>query len=223
MQGAIITKALVAASATNIALSQTPVAAGFLTLNGSTVSGGVAKLDTQRRVLVTSGGNDSALTITIIGGDDTGNPIKDSFAGGSGSAVASNLDFLTIKSISVSGATASTIEAGTNTVGSSPWKLFGDSIEAPNLSLAMQLVTGSGNAGIQYTYDPLFAPAGVQTAIANAAVLPLPNALPHPTLQNLTGSSDGTINWAIHAWRLIINSGTGTWKATGRQAGLASP
>lgn len=223
MQAAAITKALVAASATNICLSQTPLAAGLLTLNGSTVSGGVATLDSQRRVLITSAGNDSALTFTIIGGDDTGNPIKDSVTGGNGVAVASNLDFLTVNSIRVSGATASTVTVGTNTVGASPWKLFGDTIATPNLSLGVQLVTGSGNCGIQYTYDPIAQPAGVQTPIANAAVLALPNAIAHPTLAALTASADGTINWTIHAWRLIINSGTGTWKATGRQAGLASP
>lgn len=223
MQAAAITKALVAASATNIALSQSPLAAGFLTLNGSTVSGGVATLDTQRRVILTSGGDDHLRTATIIGGDDTGNAIKDQFALTNGGVAASSLDFKTINSIYVDGATASTITAGTNTVGSSPWKLFADTVDAPNLSLGLQLVSGTGNAGIQYTYDPILAPAGVQTPIANAAPLPVPLALNHPTLANATGSSDGTINWAIHAWRLIINSGTGTWKATGRQQGLSSP
>lgn len=223
MQSAIITKALVAASANNIALSQTPLAAGNLTLNGSTVSGGIATLDTARRVILTSGGDDHLLTATIIGGGDGGSAIKDSFSLTNGGVAASNLDFLTINSIFVSGATASTITAGTNTVGSSPWKLFANTIENPNMSLGVQLVSGAGNAGIQYTYDPIQIPAGVQTPIANAAVLPLPNALAHPTLAGLTASSDGTINWTINAWRLIINSGTGTWKVTGRQAGLASP
>jgi hypothetical protein len=218
MQAAAITKALVAASANGVAASQTPLAAGFLTLTANPVV-----LDSQRRILVTPGGDDHLLTITIIGTDDTGNAIKDSFAGGNSVAVASNLDFKTVTSIYVSGATASTVEVGTNGVGASPWKLFADSIETPNMSLNMQLVSGAGNAGIQYTYDPIQAPAGVQTAIANAAVLPLPQTLAHPTLNNITASLDGTINWTIHAWRLIINSGTGTWKATGRQAGLASP
>ena len=62
---------LAAAAANNICLTQTPTAA--FTLNGALVVGGIAILDVPRRVLVTTTGNESAKTITIIGTDVNGN------------------------------------------------------------------------------------------------------------------------------------------------------
>lgn len=218
MRASAITKTLVAASANAIAASQSLGAAGFLTLTASPVV-----LDTQRRIILTSAGNDAGLTWTVIGTAEGGQAIKDVFAGANGVAQ-SNLNFLTITSIFGSGATASTVTAGTNGVGSSPWKIFGDTVTPPDLGIYMNLATGgSGNATFEYTQDEFLDPIGIQSAIAFAPATVNPIALPHPDLQSLTASKDGSLNWEIHAWRLTINSGTGTWKCTARQAGLASP
>lgn len=222
MRSVTLTKALVAASANNISLSQSLAGDGSLLINGSTGAGGVATLDTQRRILITSAGNDSGLTWTVIGTNDNGAPIKDSFAGGNIAAVASNLDFLTVTSITGSAATAGAVTAGTNAVGSTPWQLFADTIATPNLGIDMQLA-GSGNATFEYTDNQFLAPIGIQSAIAFSPNTPNPSALPHPDLQSLTASKDGALTWVIHGWRLTINSGTGSWTCTTRQAGLASP
>src|ERR1700744_4680398 len=111
MFSSTITKTLAAAVANGIALSQALGGAGFLMLSGSLVSGGVAVLGSQRQVIITSAGNDSGLTWTVIGTDDTGNPIKDQFAGANVGVATSNLNFATVTSISGSGATASTVTA----------------------------------------------------------------------------------------------------------------
>ena len=217
MRASVITKNLGAASANAIAASQSLAGAGFLTLTANPVV-----LDTQRRIIITSAGNDGALTWTVIGTAEGGQAIKDVFAGANGVAQ-SNLNFLTITSIYGSGATASTVTAGTNGVGSSPWKLFGDTVTPPALGIFMDLVTGAGNATFEYTQDEFLDPVGIQSAIALAPATVNPVALPHPDLQSLTASKDGSMDWEFHAWRLTINSGTGTWKCTARQAGLASP
>lgn len=226
MRAVAITKALTAASANNIAISQTLGGAGNLTLNGAAASGGVATLDSQRRVIVTSAGNDAGLTWTIIGTDDTGSQIKDQFPGANGVAQ-SNLNFKTVSQVSSSAAAAAAVTVGTNTVGSSPWVMFDSYISTPHLDIEVQLVSGSGNVSIETTQDPFLIPIpdplAPTSAIQFRAANPNPFAVPFGPLEQLTASTEGQINNAIHAWRLTINSGTGTWKATGRQAGVASP
>ena len=68
---------LAAASANNIALSQTPGGAGALTLNGSLVVGGVAILDVPRQVRITTTADETAKTFTIKGTDWAGSPISE--------------------------------------------------------------------------------------------------------------------------------------------------
>lgn len=225
MRKSVVTKSLTAASANNIALSQSLAAAGTLLINGAAASGGIATLDSQRRIAIASAGNDAGIAWTIIGTDDSGSPIKDTFAGVNNPGVAqSNLDFKTVASITGSGATASTVTAGTDTVGSSPWQLFSDTINTPNLSVNYQLLSGSQNATVEYTYDAILRdPTQPMSAIAFATPSPNPQALPHPVLQQMTASKDGVIDWTITGWRLTINSGTGVGQMTSKQAGLASP
>ena len=55
------------ASANSICTSQTPSGAGALTLDGSTVSGGVANLGSMAYVYITSAGNDSGRTFSVSG------------------------------------------------------------------------------------------------------------------------------------------------------------
>lgn len=226
MRASTVTKQLAAAAATGIALAQSLAAAGNLTLNGSLTSGGVATLDTQRQLIITSAGDDHLLTWTVIGTDDPGNPIKDSFAGANGVAT-SNLNFKTITSIRGSGATASTVTAGTNGVGASPWKLFADTINTPNASFDLELLSGAATVSIQYTQEPFLTPIPSPTApsssIALASASPNPAAHDFPNLSGMTGSMQDNVGFLFHAWRVIINSGTGSIRVTGRQAGLGSP
>lgn len=224
MRQSVVTKSLIAPVANGVAASQSLAAAGPLALNGSLTSGGIATFDSQRKVIVTSAGNDAGITWTVSGTDETGNPIKDVFQGVNSPGVAvSNLSFLTVTSIIGSGATASTVTAGTNTIGSSPWKLFADTMQTPNLSVNYQLVSGAQNATVEYTYDVFLPPPGAQTAPALAGASPNPQVLPHPVLQQMTASKDGVIDWVVTGYRLTINSGTGAGQMTTKQAGLASP
>lgn len=83
---------------------------------------GFALLDTARRVLFTSSGTDTGLTITLSGRDWSGQQISETLAGGSsGTPVYSTLDYLGVTAIQLSGATAGTMSVGTNGVASSPW------------------------------------------------------------------------------------------------------
>lgn len=226
MRAFTITKGLTAPAATNIALSQSLLAAGNLTLNGAAASGGVATLDSQRNVVITSAADDSLLTWTVIGTDEGGSAIKDQFAGANGAAATSNLNFKTVTSIYGNAATAGAVTAGTGATGSSPAKIFDDHIATPNMGFDLELVSGTGTASVQYTQEPFLTPIppnGCSPAIALAPATPNPTWHDLQSLGQESASAQGLLNFTVHAVRLNIVTGTGVWRLTGRQAGLASP
>lgn len=215
----IFTQSLVAASANNVAASQSP-AAGAITLNGSAVAGGVATLDTQRRVLITSGGNDTAINFTVNGTNGAGFPISDTFAGGNPTAV-SNLDFKTVTKVTHTGSVAGTVTVGTNTTGSSLWQIVNWNAYPPNISVAVQLVSGAVTYTVEHTYDdPNILP---MTGGLNAAGFTFPVPWPDATLNGASASGETQSNYTITAWRITTNSGTGTLAVRGMQDGISSP
>src|SRR5215813_8621976 len=116
-----IEKQLGAASANAIALSQTPVSGTPLTLNGASVTAGVAVLDTQRRVLLTYGNEASARTMVLTGTNDQGAAISETLAipSGAGGTVASYFDYLTLTAaLPLGGGWTAAVTLGTNGVGS---------------------------------------------------------------------------------------------------------
>ncbi len=181
--------------------------------NGDTiVFAGTATLDTERRVIITSGGNDTGITFTVNGAANNGVPISDTFAGANGAAAQSNLDFKTVTSITHTGSVAGTVTVGTNGVGSTPWFPLNWHAQPFNVEISGQVISGSANWGFQYTYqDPNNLPAAVA----------FPQPLAHPTLSNQSAQADGSINDPVAAVRLIINSGTGTVLGTIIEAGIS--
>src|ERR1700752_2049789 len=152
MRPIFVSRTLAASSSNNICLSQTPGGAGALTLNGSTVSGGVAILDAQRVVGITSAGNDTARTFVITGQDEQGNVISESLAGASGATASSILNYKKVTSITIDGAAAGAITVGTTGVGSSVAVPLDQYISPFNPTLAVE-VTGTLNYDVQYTED----------------------------------------------------------------------
>ena len=144
---------LAAASANNICLTQTPTASAGFTINGALASGGVATLDTPRRVLITPTGNESANTFTIIGTNASNMPQTEVIAGLNATAFYTNLDFATVTSISLASNAAAAITVGTNNIASSPWVRF-DSWALPQTAI-QATVSGTVTYTIQQTLqDP---------------------------------------------------------------------
>jgi hypothetical protein len=216
----VFTKSLsTAASANNIALSQSPGAAA-LTLNGAAVTGGIATIDTfnattnsspGRRVLITSGGDDHLINFLITGTNSSGNVVTDTVAGTNAGTSQSNIDFVTVTKIIGSGAIASTVTAGTNGVGSSDWKVWSWMSDSPlNIGYAVELVSGAVNYTVQYTYDdPNNLPAGVSFPLAFNTIL-----------LNQTATADSTLSTPFIATRVLINSGTGVIRIRAVQVGI---
>ncbi len=217
---AVVTATLAAASANNICLSQSIAAAGNLVLNGTNVTAGIATLDAQRRILITSAGNDSGITFTIYGttGGATGTIQQEVVTGSNASTAASKLDFYTVTRIATSAATASTVTVGTNGVGASPWVMVNYHAQPVNLSFAA-VVTGTINYTLQYTYNDFWTVAGPATGGTSVAST-IQTAFNDPVLVSLTANAEGTLQFAATGWRVLVNSGTGTVAVTGIQAGI---
>lgn len=197
---------LAAATATNIALSQSPAGAGNLTLNGATVSGGVATLVTAGAalVIITSGGDDHLKTFTIYGTDESGIPQSEALAGGNIGVATSTLYYKTVTRIAISAASAGTVTVGTSGVGVTRWFNWNHHAQPCNVVHAC-VVAGAVNYDLQYTYDPLSAVTKVWT---------------DPGLAGQTASGEATYSFPIKGSRVILNSGTGTVTVTAIQAGI---
>jgi len=191
-----------------IAESQTPAAGGVqaLTLDGSAVSGGVATLDVQRRVLITCAGSDAGRTFTITGTDDAGYPISEDVAGANADTSSSTLDFKTVTSVTVDDDTDDAVEIGTSAVGASRMRVMNLYQEPFNVSLGTT-VSGTVNYTIQYSLDDPFGDRNAMTWFAVTA---------------LTGKTDAQISnfsYPVTAVRTLINSGTGTVRLRVLQGG----
>lgn len=143
---------LAAPSANNIALSQTPSGTTPLTLNGSSVSGGVAAvLDTPRRVLVTVNADEHTKTLAFVGTTYGGAAASETLMMPISGTVQTALDYKSIISITPSASFAGAITVGTNGVAGSPWVSL-DYWSWPNVSL--QIVTsGTVNYTVRSTLD----------------------------------------------------------------------
>lgn len=191
---------LTAQTSNNIALSQTPGAAGALTLNGSLVSSGVAVITNPQRITVTT--TDNTHSFTITGATPTGSLITEVVTG-NGTSVTSVLDYAKVSSIVISGAATAAVTVGTSGTGATPWVRL-DEWASPPVGIQCD-VTGTVNYTIQSTYDDPNSPTDpvsvssmtwVNTNDTNAV--------------NATGAVQTNFLFTPTFVRANLNSGTGT-------------
>lgn len=211
-----------AAAANNIALSQTPTSGTPLTLNGTLASGGVATLDSPRRVLLTVGSEAAPRTLTLSGTNWAGNPISEIIAVPATTAggIISVLDYATVTSaLPLGGGWTAAATLGTSavtTAGSSQWIRLDDYGFAP-VDLLVE-VSGTVNWTIEQSDDdPNLTPP--QVAIAPSAMIWIsPDAT---NLSAKTATTRASLT-TVPAWlRLTLNSYTnpGFAKLIARQPG----
>lgn len=209
----IITKSLATADADGISLSQTPAGAGNLTITGALASGGVATLDTQRLVVIAGTGNESNKTFTVYGTNQSGTAISEAIAGPNNNSVPTTQNFKTVTRVAVSAATAAAVTVGTNGIGASDAQLVNYFQGVVSLTFST-VVTGTINYDIQWTASP--DPCGIVSATAPAAAV----WVPMTDLTAETASTQGFWNNPITAWRILVNSGTGSVTVTALQSGV---
>jgi hypothetical protein len=118
--------------AANIAASQTPAAAGNLTLSAGTSSKSVVRndgttviqLDCARAVSVTQASAGTQRTFTVSGYDYYGQAMTEQITSTVGSTVSGNKAFYQISSIAVSGATTTAVTVGTTDKLGIPFRVF---------------------------------------------------------------------------------------------------
>ena len=147
---------------------------------------GTATLDVARRIIVTSGGNDTGITFTPSGTDWYGEPISETITGASGAAASSVLSYKTVTSVTSSAAVATTVTVGTNTTADSPWARFDD--YAANAQVAIQCdVSGTPSTGgtVRQTLDD-------------------PNLVTNNDPPNTFQWTPATVNWVDHPTAALV-------------------
>jgi hypothetical protein len=210
MRPVIITKSLAAASANNIALVQTVGSTGVVLLNGTT--GGV--LDTQRQVIIASGGNDSTKTATIVGLNSANNNISEVLTLANVGNAVSALSYMTVTSITLSAAAAGNITVGTDTTGSTDWIMPNFNMTPFELRITTQ-VTGSVTYNIETTNDIYWVPLTGKNAVP-----PIVNVFAVASAQ--VAAAQTSIDAPITGYRFTITAGTGTLTAQCSQSGIVN-
>lgn len=214
MQPIVVTVGnLTAGNTTNIALAQAPPP-GNLVLNGSTVTAGVAVLDTPRTVLITTTDDESSNKFTLQGTDWAGNPITETIAGPNNTTGASVLSYKTITKILNSGNVTANLTVGTTGNASSPWVRF-DGWAAPQITKSVVVSSAGANFTVQVTMDDPNSP----TRPVDAANVTWFND-PDTSFVSKTASAQGTMAYIPVFARVFLNSGNGTATATFQQAGV---
>lgn len=214
----VVTYQLPASTASALATSQ-PATSLAVNLNVTTILGTL-----QRRVVIASAGDDKGIAFKILGFNQANMTVTEILQGGNATVLATSvLDYVRLISVTPVnnttfgvGTTAGSVTVGGCTQGSSLWNIVNLHVTPVNVALSGVVTsTNTGvNYSIQYTYDdPNNPPSGTTNV----------QAFSHATLVTATTSLDGSINEPIMAWRLTVNSGTGTVRATGIAAGIAGP
>ena len=86
-----------------------------LTLGGALASGGSVTFDSPRNVTILSGGDDSAISFTVAGTDESGTAATESIPGADTGTATATKFFATITSITAVGDPAGNVSAGSGT------------------------------------------------------------------------------------------------------------
>lgn len=195
-----------AADDNGICASQTPAAGGVqnLTLNGALVTGGVAVMDIQRHVIITSAADDHSRTFTVYGVDGIGHTISEAVTGVSGGAASTTKNFKTVTRVTTDDNTAGAVIVGTNTAFETAWYPV-DRYDSYGYGFGVD-ITGVGNYTVQHTYDDPF-PQGPVTPNMDFTL----KAYDHAEVAGKTTDQHGSYDMiaeTITAMRLKVNSFT---------------
>lgn len=216
-QPTTLTKQLAAANVQAVCNSQALVAAGNLVINGVDAVAGVAVLDTARRILITSAGNDSGINFTVTGTSHGGSPIAETLAGGNAVAVATAQDFLTVTQVAASGAVATTVEVGTNSTGSTRWYVPNYHITPFEVAVAFELLSGAGTFSVEICDESVLPPL---YGFSSNQQPPIPNPYAWLGMGGLVANAQSLINRVVSGIRLTVTAGAGEGELIIRQSGI---
>lgn len=220
MQPVYLSKTLAAASSNGLGSISTAVPS-VITFNTS-------NLDTARRVVFTSTGDASSLTVTFTGKTETGTIVSEAVHGSTATGInaTTTADFLSLTAVSISSNANIPFLIGTSSVGGSPWKIV-DYYSPTNPAISAALIfstSANGMTGsIEVTLDD---PTNI-TSFTSRTVPFVFTSTSHVSVPASTNSfgvvnNDGNNLIPIAAYRLTVTSsatGAGTVFATVLQSG----
>ena len=160
------TYSLTAADADGIATSQTPLAAGNLTLDGVLISGGVLTLSEAQPVTITAAGNETARTFTVTGTAWDDSALTEAIAGPNATIATGTKHFKTVTQIAVDDATAGAVTAGIAGTAELPWIPLDHWLNPFNYSYFVDI--GTATFQVESTLDNL--QDSTITPVVNATV-----------------------------------------------------
>lgn len=201
----IVTTSFPVADGNYLAEAQTPAGAGFLTLVANTIT-------PPRYVTITSVGNDTTKTFTVVGVGPNNESQTEVIAGANAGAATGTKTFAYVESIYVSGATAAAVEAGVTQSGYSQWIPM--DVYTPNqVTTISATVSGTVNYSIEYTNEDPFDHSFVHQAVAHPAA--------GGAFTNASTSQTHFTTTLMRAVRYKINSGDGSIRLTITQQSTA--
>lgn len=190
-----------------ICQSQTPLAAGALTLNGASVSGGVATFGAQQYITITCAGADAGRTFTIVAEGRTGQRFTFTQAGANVGATTSTLGPYKVISVSVDAATAGAVEVGIVGQGRQ-YPVIIDTGQNPCTISVSAVVSGTIDYTVQHSFNDPFADGNPDSwtwfNIGDSAMV--------------TATANGNSNYAFppRAITILVNSVTAPGSVTFR-------
>lgn len=209
------TKSLTAASANCVALSQSVAVGGSAIINGASAAAGAFTLDTQRRLIITSSGNDTGKTAVISGNRGTGQPVNEVLALTNAGVAVSALDYSSGGKVVFPAGTVGNVTIGTDTIGSTDWAVPNYNISPFSLDITMQLA-GSVTWAFETTNDLNFWDPPKAPSVAT----PEPNV--NVVVAATTVAQGITLSAPVTGYRFTISSGVGTLTAQAMQAGITN-
>lgn len=185
-----------AANANFVATSQTPGAAGNLTLTSSTVT---LPNDGQRPSVTSAGADISTRTFTFYGTDGNGNSMSMAMTGpGAGLRVVLPATMKTITRVAISGAAAGAITVGYAAQADTNPIPLDTTQMATNVSLTIQNFTGSGTPAV----TARFTQSNIYSTSYNLGDVIWFN---HATLVSQTAAVTGNIDYPVVACSFFLD------------------
>ena len=116
--GSDVTSSFITAAAADPNGISTAAAVGnnaALVIGGALASGGAVTFDAPRNITILSAGNDSGISFTAVGTDETGSAVSESITGANADTATGTQLFATITSITAVGNPAGNVSAGSGT------------------------------------------------------------------------------------------------------------
>lgn len=135
-----------------ICASQTPGAAGNLTITGALASGGSVTLTDAQVVAVYSGSNIAARVFTITGTDGYGAAQTETITGVNAGTVSGTKMFKTITQVSVDAGTGAAVEVGVTGLLKSRWFAANNQVGNAALTLAVD-ISGTCTFSVEYAME----------------------------------------------------------------------